>query len=122
MSFECVRLPEDDDALVALARPEGLPPGARGLFRDGSWLRRISAEPVLLFGGGRALLLEIAPDAKDRLPKRSPKKDVKKAKTAAKKAKKASVSPGKGKATKKTAAAGKSKKASSKRLSRKKPR
>jgi len=31
-----------------------------GLFREDSWLRRVSAEPVLLFGGGRALLLEVA--------------------------------------------------------------
>ncbi len=57
---EPVRLPEDDDALIALARPEGLPQGASGLFRPDSWLRRVSAEPVLLFGGGYALLLEIA--------------------------------------------------------------
>jgi uncharacterized protein (DUF2236 family) len=30
------------------------------LFRPGGWLRRVSAEPVLLLGGGRALLLEVA--------------------------------------------------------------
>jgi uncharacterized protein (DUF2236 family) len=37
------------------------PPRAeRGLFREDGWLRRISAEPALLVGGGRALLLEVA--------------------------------------------------------------
>jgi uncharacterized protein (DUF2236 family) len=38
-----------------VARGEG-----QGLFRDDGWLRRISGEQVLLFGGGRALLLEVA--------------------------------------------------------------
>jgi uncharacterized protein (DUF2236 family) len=50
-------LPRDDDALLALAGGESAP---EGLFRDDSWLRVVSAEPVLIFGGGRALLLEIA--------------------------------------------------------------
>lgn len=53
-------LPRDDAALL---REVGLldPPAAHeGLFRAGCWLRRVSAEPVLLFGGGRALLLEVA--------------------------------------------------------------
>jgi uncharacterized protein (DUF2236 family) len=53
-------LPADDDALlrqVGLTPPED---AEHGLFRPGGWLRRVSAEPVLLFGGGRALLLEVA--------------------------------------------------------------
>jgi len=53
-------LPLDDDALLAFAGLCDLPPPEDGLFRRGCWLRRVSAEPVLLFGGGRALLLEIA--------------------------------------------------------------
>jgi len=53
-------LPESDAELLALADPTDLPPASEGLFRDGGWLRRISGERVLLFGGGRALLLEIA--------------------------------------------------------------
>jgi len=53
-------LPANDEALLALARPEGPPPGARGLFRDDCWLRRVSGAPVAIFGGGRALLLELA--------------------------------------------------------------
>lgn len=32
----------------------------QGLFAPGCWLRRVSGEPALLFGGGRALLLEVA--------------------------------------------------------------
>jgi uncharacterized protein (DUF2236 family) len=54
------RLPESDDELLALAGIRDLPPAREGLFRDGSWLRRVSSERVLLFGGGRALLLEVA--------------------------------------------------------------
>ena len=50
----------DDDELLAFAGLGDLPPPDEGLFRRGCWLRRVSAEPVLLFGGGRALLLEIA--------------------------------------------------------------
>ena len=53
-------LPLDDDALLALAGLGDPPPPEEGLFRRGCWLRRVSGEPVLLFGGGRALLLEIA--------------------------------------------------------------
>jgi uncharacterized protein (DUF2236 family) len=53
-------LPPDDDALLRLAGLDDPPAPAEGLFRRGCWLRRVSAEPVLLFGGGRALLLEIA--------------------------------------------------------------
>ena len=53
-------LPTDDEALLELAGLVDPPPAAEGLFRSDSWLRRVSAESVLLFGGGRALLLEIA--------------------------------------------------------------
>jgi uncharacterized protein (DUF2236 family) len=53
-------LPSDDDALLALAGIEDPPPPEEGLFRRDSWLRRVSAESVLLLGGGRALLLEVA--------------------------------------------------------------
>jgi uncharacterized protein (DUF2236 family) len=53
-------LPETDADLLALAQPAGPTPGARGLFRDDGWLRRVSGAPVAIFGGGRALLLEIA--------------------------------------------------------------
>jgi uncharacterized protein (DUF2236 family) len=35
-------------------------PDDRPLFPEESWIRRVSGEPVLIFGGGRALLLEIA--------------------------------------------------------------
>jgi uncharacterized protein (DUF2236 family) len=55
-----VRLPNDDAELLAFAGFDRPPPPEEGLFRSGSWLRRVSGEPVLLFGGGRALLLEIA--------------------------------------------------------------
>ncbi len=53
-------LPRDDHELLALAGISAPPPPEQGLFREGSWLRRIAAESVLLLGGGRALLLEIA--------------------------------------------------------------
>lgn len=53
-------LPRSDEDLLALAGVAPLPPPEEGLFRDGSWLRRVSGEGVLLFGGGRALLLEVA--------------------------------------------------------------
>ncbi len=53
-------LPTNDEELLALAGVSDAPPPEEGLFRDGCWLRKVSAEPVLLFGGGRALLLEIA--------------------------------------------------------------
>ena len=53
-------LPRDDSELLALAGIDApLPPG-QGLFREDSWLRRVSAESVLILGGGRALLLEVA--------------------------------------------------------------
>jgi uncharacterized protein (DUF2236 family) len=50
----------NDEALLARAGIGELPDPSEGLFREGSWLRRVSAEPALLFGGGRALLLEVA--------------------------------------------------------------
>jgi uncharacterized protein (DUF2236 family) len=53
-------LPEAQRALLERALPGGLPPGARGLFRDDSAIRRLGGESVLLFGGGCALLLEVA--------------------------------------------------------------
>lgn len=53
-------LPVGDDALLALAGIENPPDPETGLFREDCWLRRVSGEPVLLFGGGRALLLEVA--------------------------------------------------------------
>jgi uncharacterized protein (DUF2236 family) len=53
-------LPRSDDALLAQSGIAPLPPAEEGLFRADGWLRRINAEPALLFGGGRALLLEIA--------------------------------------------------------------
>jgi uncharacterized protein (DUF2236 family) len=53
-------LPIDDAALLAFAGLGGSLSPEEGLFRRGCWLRRVSGEPVLLFGGGRALLLEIA--------------------------------------------------------------
>lgn len=54
------RLPDDDDALLARAGVTPPDDAAEGLFAADGWLRRVSAEPALLFGGGRALLLEIA--------------------------------------------------------------
>ncbi len=54
------RLPADDTALLARALPDGPPPAAHGLFGAGSWLRRVSGEGAVLFGGGCALLLEVA--------------------------------------------------------------
>jgi uncharacterized protein (DUF2236 family) len=55
-----VILPQDDAALLELAGLSDVPPPEEGLFRHDGWLRRVSGESVLLFGGGRALLLEIA--------------------------------------------------------------
>jgi len=53
--------PLDDAALLARAGLENLPRDpAQGFFRADSWLRRVNAEPVIVLGGGRALLLEIA--------------------------------------------------------------
>ena len=58
--MEPTPLPSDDVALLALAGLSDPPAPDEGLFREGCWLRRVSAESVLLFGGGRALLLEVA--------------------------------------------------------------
>jgi uncharacterized protein (DUF2236 family) len=52
--------PRDDDALLARTGIDPLPPEREGLFRNGGWLRRIHSESALIFGGGRALLLEVA--------------------------------------------------------------
>jgi uncharacterized protein (DUF2236 family) len=54
-----VRLPADDAGLLALALPGGLPPGG-GLFAPESAIRRVSGQSAVLFGGGCALLLEVA--------------------------------------------------------------
>jgi uncharacterized protein (DUF2236 family) len=53
-------LPEDDAALLRQVGIRAPADAQEGLFASGCWLRRVSAEPVLLFGGGRALLLEVA--------------------------------------------------------------
>jgi len=53
-------LPADDDALLAHAGIDGSIPAREGLFRERGWLRRVSREPSVLFGGGCALLLEVA--------------------------------------------------------------
>jgi uncharacterized protein (DUF2236 family) len=53
-------MPDDDSALLAQTGIDPLPPAEEGLFRAQGWLRRINAEPVLIFGGGYALLLEVA--------------------------------------------------------------
>jgi uncharacterized protein (DUF2236 family) len=53
-------LPESDPELLELAGIADLPEASEGLFRRDGWLRRVSSEQVLLFGGGRALLLEVA--------------------------------------------------------------
>src|SRR5262249_55171185 len=50
----------DDDALLARAGIDRSLPDREGLFRDDGWLRRVSREPAVLFGGGGALLLEVA--------------------------------------------------------------
>jgi uncharacterized protein (DUF2236 family) len=50
----------DDDALLAHAGIDASLSEREGLFRDDGWLRRVSREPAVLFGGGCALLLEIA--------------------------------------------------------------
>jgi endonuclease-3 len=69
----------------------------------------------------RTVILEIAPDAKDRLPKRQGKKTLAKSGKAKKKAKAAAAPTGRKKKTKSAESAPK-KKSTTKRLSRKKPR
>ncbi len=53
-------LPAEDAALLAHAGIDASLPPAEGLFREDGWLRRVSREPAVLFGGGCALLLEVA--------------------------------------------------------------
>jgi uncharacterized protein (DUF2236 family) len=53
-------LPDDDELLLRHAGIVAPRDPAEGLFASGSWLRRVSGDPVLIFGGGRALLLEVA--------------------------------------------------------------
>jgi uncharacterized protein (DUF2236 family) len=53
-------LPADDDAMLAHAGIDAAIPAREGLFRERGWLRRVSREPSVLFGGGCALLLEVA--------------------------------------------------------------
>jgi uncharacterized protein (DUF2236 family) len=53
-------LPANDDALLAGAGIDQSIPAREGLFREDGWLRRVSREPAVLFGGGCALLLEVA--------------------------------------------------------------
>lgn len=60
MSAAPARLPERDEDLIALACHEGLPDDRAGFFEADCPLRRISAAPPVIFGGGRALFLEIA--------------------------------------------------------------
>ena len=53
-------LPDSDERLLEIILPGGAPSGAAGLFAEGSWLRRVSGEGAVLFGGGCALLMEVA--------------------------------------------------------------
>src|SRR5262245_12464998 len=50
----------DDDALLAHAGIDASLAPREGLFREDGWLRRVTREPAVLFGGGCALLLEVA--------------------------------------------------------------
>lgn len=100
----------------------------------GSLLHQLAADlKASPFGSKvRGIVVEIAPEAKDRLPKRAPKKT--RSKKGEKKTAAAKKAPGKKKATKKAAAKKKAKapaakkavngkkKSATKRLSRKKPR
>lgn len=53
-------LPLDDGELLRYAGIDTRLAPEHGLFRPDGWLRRISGEPSVLFGGARALLLEVA--------------------------------------------------------------
>jgi uncharacterized protein (DUF2236 family) len=53
-------LPPDDAELLCYAGIDPRLAPRDGLFRPDGWLRRISGEPSVLFGGARALLLEVA--------------------------------------------------------------
>ena len=52
--------PTEDESLLACAGIDASIPAREGLFRERGWLRRVSREPSVLFGGGCALLLEVA--------------------------------------------------------------
>jgi len=61
MESQLLQVELDDAALLARAAIARLPEDpASGLFEPDCWLRRISGESVVLLGGGRALLLEVA--------------------------------------------------------------
>jgi uncharacterized protein (DUF2236 family) len=54
-------LPLEDAELIARAGIENLPRDpADGFFQPGCWLHRVSRDPAIVLGGGRALLLEVA--------------------------------------------------------------
>ena len=53
-------LPAADGELLERAGIDTSLPAEGGLFRHDGWLRRVSGEPSVLFGGGCALLLEVA--------------------------------------------------------------
>jgi len=53
-------LPTDDADLLRYAEIDASLAPEDGLFAPDGWLRRISGEPSVLFGGARALLLEVA--------------------------------------------------------------
>lgn len=53
-------LPLDDAELLHYAGIDARLAPEDGLFRPGGWLRRVSSEPSVLFGGARALMLEVA--------------------------------------------------------------
>lgn len=53
-------LPADDTELLERAGVPGARDPDSPLFPADSWIRRVVSEPVVLFGGGRALLLEVA--------------------------------------------------------------
>lgn len=53
-------LPADDGELLEHSGFNPLIPDEESLFPEDCWLRRINGEQAVLFGGGRALLLEIA--------------------------------------------------------------
>lgn len=53
-------LPVDDDELLESSGFNPLIADEESLFPEDCWLRRINGEQAVLFGGGRALLLEIA--------------------------------------------------------------
>src|SRR5215468_9655083 len=50
----------DESQLLAYAGIDASLSQSEGLFREDGWLRRVAREPAVLFGGGCALLLEVA--------------------------------------------------------------